>query len=121
MNVAVKICCYQTTKTGQQDNTVKVGAHYSELHQSFAKTSGYIGKQPIVLPLCNHWQMWWATSPPPLAQARPWSQKSRQNSGPTAMPGIAMLAMAKNHIKTDSMGLQCVVQCWYEQNAQSQT
>ena len=38
----------------------------------------------------------------------------------TAMRGIAMLAMAKNHIKTNSMGLQCVVQCCYEQNAHSQ-
>ena len=39
----------------------------------------------------------------------------------TAMPRIAMLAVAENHIKTNSMGLQCVVQCRYEQNAQSQT
>ena len=69
---------------------------------------------------------------PTLAQARPQSQKSRQNSGSTptpcldkpvlarnthnskaqyvtAMPGVAMLAMAQNHIQTNSMGLQCVV------------
>ena len=38
----------------------------------------------------------------------------------TAMPGKAMLAMAENHIQTNSVGLQCVVQCCYEQNAQSQ-
>ena len=36
----------------------------------------------------------------------------------TAMPGIAMLAMAKNHIKTNRMGLQRVAQSCYEQNAQ---
>ena len=38
-----------------------------------------------------------------------------------AMPGIILLAMAENHIRTDSMGLQCVVQCCYEHNALSQT
>ena len=27
----------------------------------------------------------------------------------TAMPGITLLAMAENHIRTNSMGLQCVV------------
>ena len=27
-----------------------------------------------------------------------------------AMPGIPMLAMAENHITTNSMGLQCLVQ-----------
>ena len=32
----------------------------------------------------------------------------------TAMPGIARLAMAENHIKTNSMGLQCVVQYCYD-------
>ena len=32
-----------------------------------------------------------------------------------------MLVMAENHIKTNSMGLQCVVQRCYEQNAQSLT
>ena len=68
----------------------------------------------------------------PLAQAWPRSQKSRQNSGSTPtpcldrpvlardthskaryvtdMPGIAILAIAENHIPTNSMGLQCVVQ-----------
>ena len=39
----------------------------------------------------------------------------------TAMPGIATLAMAENHIKSNSIGLQCVVQYCYEQNGQSQT
>ena len=29
--------------------------------------------------------------------------------GVTAMPGITLLAMAENHIRTNSMGLQCVV------------
>ena len=38
-----------------------------------------------------------------------------------ATPGIAMLAMTDNHINTKSMGVQCPVQCCYEQNAQSQT
>ena len=32
-----------------------------------------------------------------------------------------MLVMAEIHIKTSSMGLQCVAQRCYEQNAQSQT
>ena len=81
---------------------------------------------------------------PPLAQAQLRSQKFRQNSGSTptlcvdkpvlargahnskaryvtATPGIAMLAMAQNHIKTNRMGLQCVAQCCYEQNAHLQT
>ena len=31
------------------------------------------------------------------------------------------LPMAEDHIKTNSTGLQCVEQCCYEQNAQSQT
>ena len=39
----------------------------------------------------------------------------------TAMPGITLFAMDENHIRTSSMGLQCVVQCYYEQNAPSQT
>ena len=39
----------------------------------------------------------------------------------TAMPGITLLAMAENHIRTSSMGFQCVVQCCYQQNAPSQT
>ena len=75
--------------------------------------------------------------PLPLVQAQPRSQKTKQNGGSTPAPcldkpmlvrnthgskaGIAMLAMADNHIKTNSMGLQCVVQCCHEQNAQSQT
>ena len=33
----------------------------------------------------------------------------------TAMPGLTLLAIAENHIRTNSMGLQCVVQCCYEQ------
>ena len=78
--------------------------------------------------------------PPPLAQARPRSQRCRQNRGSTptlcldkpvlvrntqdskawcvaAVPGIAMLAMAKDHIKTNSIGLQCVVPCCYDPKA----
>ena len=39
----------------------------------------------------------------------------------TTMPGIAMLAMTENHITANRMGLPCVVQCCYEQNAPSQT
>ena len=39
----------------------------------------------------------------------------------TARPGITLLAMTENHIRTSSMGFQCVVQCCYEQNAPSQT
>ena len=35
----------------------------------------------------------------------------------TARPGITLLAMAENHIRTSSMGFRCVVQCCYEQNA----
>ena len=38
----------------------------------------------------------------------------------TVRPGVTLLAMAENHIKTSSMGFQCVVQCYYEQNAPSQ-
>jgi len=71
--------------------------------------------------------------PPPFVQARPLSQKSRQTSGSTptpsldrpvlarnthdskarqvtGMPGVAMLAMAENHIKTNSMGLPGAIQ-----------
>ena len=33
----------------------------------------------------------------------------------TAMPAIATLTMAENHIKTDSIGLQLQAECWYEQ------
>ena len=33
----------------------------------------------------------------------------------TAMPRIATSAMAENHIKTDSIGLQLQVERWYEQ------
>ena len=32
-----------------------------------------------------------------------------------------MLPRAENHTNTNSMGLQCVAQCCYEQNAQSET
>ena len=39
----------------------------------------------------------------------------------TATPGIAMLAMADNHIQTNSVGLQRVVRGCYEQNARAQT
>ena len=80
------------------------------------------------------------TYPPPFAQARPRSQKSRQNSGSTptpvrldkpvhargthnskaqyltAGPGMAMFT-----IQTNRMGLRCVVRCCDEQNAPSQT
>ena len=31
------------------------------------------------------------------------------------MPTMATLTMAENHIKTDSIGLQLQVECWYEQ------
>ena len=33
----------------------------------------------------------------------------------TAMPGIATLTVAENHIKTDSIGLQLQAECWYQQ------
>ena len=33
----------------------------------------------------------------------------------TAMPVLTMLAMAENHIKTNSIGFQCVVEYCYEQ------
>ena len=33
----------------------------------------------------------------------------------TAMPAIATLTMAENHIRTDSIGLQLQAECWYEQ------
>jgi hypothetical protein len=33
----------------------------------------------------------------------------------TPMPTMATLTMAENHIKTDSIGLQLQVECWYEQ------
>ena len=39
----------------------------------------------------------------------------------TAMPGLAMLAVAEHHIQTNRVGLQCVVRCCDERNAQSQT
>ena len=39
----------------------------------------------------------------------------------TAVPGITLLAMAGNHIRTNSMGFQYVVQCCCEHNALSQT
>ena len=38
----------------------------------------------------------------------------------TAMQVMTMLAMAENHIKTN-IGLQCVLECCYEQNEQSHT
>ena len=82
--------------------------------------------------------------PPLLVQARPQYEKSRQNNASmptpcldkpvlardthnskaryvTATPGIAMLAMAEHHIKTNGKRLQFVVQCCQEQNAQSRT
>ena len=33
----------------------------------------------------------------------------------TTMLGVANSAMADNHIKTDSIGLQLEAECWYEQ------
>ena len=53
-----------------------------------------------------------------LEQATPLASKARRV---TATPGIAMLAMADKHIQANSVGLQRVVRCCYEQNAQSQT
>ena len=32
----------------------------------------------------------------------------------TAMPGVATSAMAETHTKTDSIGLQLQMVCWYE-------
>ena len=33
----------------------------------------------------------------------------------TAMPAMATLTVAENHIKTVSVGLQLQAECWYEQ------
>ena len=45
----------------------------------------------------------------PIIVAVAWSLVPRMYV--TAMPGIAMLAMAENHIKPNRTRLQCVVQC----------
>ena len=58
-----------------------------------------------------------AVQRPPRARTRPCMRVTHV----TARPGITLLAMAENHIRTSSMGFQCVVQCCYEQNAPSQT
>ena len=38
----------------------------------------------------------------------------------TAMPVVATSAMAENHIKTNSIGLQLQVEYWYEQEGRPQ-
>ena len=63
-------------------------------------------------------------SPAKTAVQRPpcaWTRPCMRVTHVTTRPGRTLLAMAENHIKTSSMGLQCVVQCCYEQNAPSQT
>ena len=58
-----------------------------------------------------------AVQRPPRARTRPCMRVTHV----TARPGITLLAMAENHIRTSSMGFQCVVQCCYEQTAPSRT
>ena len=60
---------------------------------------------------------------PMLTQYRRWYTRRniQQSAVCEAMLGRAMLARAENQIQTNSMGLQCVVQFCYQQNAQSQT
>ena len=41
--------------------------------------------------------------------------KEMHHGPPFVVPGVAKSAMAENHTKTDSIGLQLQVECWYEQ------
>ena len=51
-----------------------------------------------------------AVQRPPRARTRPCMRVTHV----TARPGMTLLAMAEHHIRTSSMGFQCVVQCCYE-------